>query len=84
MGPETMQSTCIQDIKQSDHSTENSTSDVQRLTDALAKVASLVVDNSIYLPIFERIEFELAALDAQSSAVSRARVIAARHQMALA
>ena len=80
MGSELMQNFCIDDNKQSG----DCSSDFQRLSAALAKVALLVVDNPIYLPIFERIEFELAALDAQSSAVSRARAIAARSQRALA
>jgi membrane-bound lytic murein transglycosylase MltF len=79
-----MQEFCIHDIDQSIRQTGNPTDDFKRLSAALEKVAMLVVDNPIYLPIFERIEFELAALNVQYNAVSRARAIAARSQMALA
>ena len=42
--------------------------------------AALVVADPVYLPIFERIERELAVLDAHGDAISRARAIAARHK----
>lgn len=84
MGSVPMHELCIEDINQSDHRAAPPTTDFQRLSAALSKVAALVVENDIYLPIFERIEFELAALDAQSDAVSRARAIAARSQRAFA
>lgn len=84
MGPETMQNICNYDFEQSNHVTAHSTAHFKRLTDARATVASLVVDNPIYIPIFERIELELATLDAECSTVSRARLIAARRQIALA
>ena len=44
--------------------------------------AALVVADPIYLPIFERIEYELAACEAKGDAVSRARAIAAHHRAA--
>ena len=44
--------------------------------------AALVVSDPVYLPIFERIEFELAAYEATGDAVSRARAIAATHRAA--
>jgi hypothetical protein len=44
--------------------------------------AALVVADPVYLPIFERIEHELAVFHAQDDAVSRARAIAARHRAA--
>lgn len=56
----------------------------QRLKAALVKVAMLVDENTIYMPIFQRIELELEAFDVKCNAVSRARTIAAQHQMVLA
>lgn len=44
--------------------------------------AALVVADPVYLPVFERIEHELAAYEAKGDAVSRARAIAARHRAA--
>lgn len=44
--------------------------------------AALVVADPVYLPVFERIEHELAAYEAKDDAVSRARAIAARHRAA--
>jgi hypothetical protein len=44
--------------------------------------AALVIADPIYLPIFERIEQELAAFEAKGDAISRARAIAARHKAA--
>ena len=84
MGNETMQKICTFKNKQADRTQTNQSPDLQRLNNALAKVAELVIDNPIYLPIFERLERELSALDAQSNALSRARAIAVQHQMALA
>ncbi|SOC14378.1 hypothetical protein [Rhodobacter maris] len=39
--------------------------------------AALVVADPVYLPVFERIELELAACQAKDDAISRARAIAA-------
>lgn len=44
--------------------------------------AALVVSDPIYLPVFERIEHELVALEAKGDAISRARAIAARQRAA--
>ncbi|MCB5409167.1 hypothetical protein [Pseudogemmobacter faecipullorum] len=44
--------------------------------------AALVVADPVYLPVFERIEHELAAYEAKDDAISRARAIAARHKAA--
>ncbi|AMY69050.1 hypothetical protein [Frigidibacter mobilis] len=44
--------------------------------------AALVVADPIYLPIFERIEHELATYEAKTDAVSRAHAVAARHKAA--
>lgn len=49
-----------------------------RLRCALEKVASLVVVDTIYLPIFERIEQEIRNLEAQEDAVERARKVVAQ------
>ena len=56
-----------------------SLSDLQKMH---RMAAALVISDPIYLPVFERIEHELAAFDAQSDAISRARAIAARHRAA--
>lgn len=42
--------------------------------------AALVITDPVYLPIFERIEHELAVFEARGDAISRARAIAARHK----
>lgn len=55
-----------------------------RLIEAQTKLAILVIDNPAYIPIFERVELELAALDEKNSIIARARAVAAQHQMALA
>lgn len=49
-----------------------------RLENALATVAQLVIEDPVYIPVFERVEQELAALDAQSETIFRAREIAIR------
>ena len=52
-------------------------SDLQRMH---RMAAALVVADPVYLPIFERIEHELAAFEARGDAISRARAIAVRHK----
>lgn len=42
--------------------------------------ADLVLADPVYVPIFERIEREIAALEGQGDAIDRARAIAARHK----
>ncbi len=42
--------------------------------------ADLVLADPVYVPIFERIEREIAALKGQGDAISRARAIAASHK----
>ncbi|QBX34261.1 hypothetical protein E4191_05680 [Paracoccus liaowanqingii] len=44
--------------------------------------AALVVDDPIYLPIFERIEKELARMDDKKTTLERARAILASHKAA--
>jgi len=50
----------------------------QRVEDALQFVAAIVAgpDGEVYLPIFHRLERELAAIDERESALARARSIA--------
>ena len=42
--------------------------------------AALVVADPVYLPLFERIELELATHEAKDDAISRARAISARQK----
>ncbi|RGP37736.1 hypothetical protein [Pseudotabrizicola alkalilacus] len=42
--------------------------------------AALVITDPVYLPVFERIEHELATYEAKDDAISRARAIAARQR----
>lgn len=56
------------------------TVDLKSLQSAYAKVAVLVLHDPVYLPIFERIEREIAALEVKGDAISRARAVAARHK----
>ena len=44
------------------------------------KVALLVLCDPVYSPIFERIEREIAALEAEGDVISRARAVAALHK----
>lgn len=50
----------------------------RRLEDALMTLATLVAEDSVYLPLFQRVEAELAALDKQESALDRAIALARR------
>ena len=51
----------------------------ERIEHALWFVAKIVAepDGEVYLPIFERLERELAAIDAKSDAMARARTLLA-------
>jgi len=49
--------------------------DIARIEQALEDVAVLLEDNLLYLPIFERLEEDLAAARAKQDARSRAREI---------
>lgn len=50
----------------------------RRLEDALVTLATLVVEDLTYLPLYDRLERELAALDQRAGAVARAKALAAR------
>ncbi len=54
--------------------------DHKSLQSAHRKLAVLVLHDPAYLPIFERIEKEIALLDDQGDAISRARAVAALHR----
>ena len=59
--------------------------DRTRLLAAYEFVAQMVADRpdgAAYLPLFERLEREVAALDARESAVERARRVARERQAA--
>jgi len=47
-----------------------------RLNNALSIVAKLVVADSTYLPIFERLEAEIEAMASNAGAIARAQAIA--------
>ena len=46
------------------------------------KVAALVLDDPVYIPIFERIEHEIENLEKENDVISRARAITARYKAA--
>lgn len=50
---------------------------LDRLKAALATVALLVVKDSVYAPIFARLEAEIAAEEARGDPIARARAIVA-------
>ena len=54
--------------------------DLKSLRSAYRKVAALVLHDPVYLPIFERIDREIAALEAEGDVISRARAVAALHK----
>lgn len=49
----------------------------RRLVDAQMKLAAMVVEDEAFLPIYRKIEDELALLDKDQDALSRARTLAA-------
>ena len=46
-----------------------------RLQVAIGKVAQLVVDDPTFIPVFERLERELANIRSQNDAIDRARAL---------
>lgn len=54
--------------------------DLKSLQSAYLKVATLVVHNPVYLPIFERIDREIAALQASDDMIARALAVATLHK----
>ena len=58
----------------------SSTPSIDRLRAAHVTMAKLVTLDPCYLPIFERIEHELARAEEQQDAISRARAIVHAHR----
>ncbi len=54
--------------------------DLKSLQSAHRKLAVLVLHDPAFLPVFDRIEKEIALLDDQADAISRARAIADLHK----
>jgi hypothetical protein len=54
--------------------------DIKSLQSAHRKMAVLVLHDPAYLPIFERIEKEIALLSDMGDTISRARAVAALHK----
>lgn len=48
---------------------------LKRLKEAQHKVAQLVMTDRVYLPIFERLESEIIALEGSNDLVDRARAL---------
>ncbi|WP_136057626.1 hypothetical protein [Candidatus Halocynthiibacter alkanivorans] len=54
--------------------------DLENLRKAHRRVAVLVVRNLAYAPIFERLEREIAMLEAEGDVISRARAASAHYK----
>jgi hypothetical protein len=54
--------------------------DLNTLKAAYQKVATLVNEDPAYLPVFKRIEHEIAVFEEQDDAINRARAIAERYK----
>jgi len=53
---------------------------LEHLKTAYSKAAALVIEDPVYLPVFERIELEIALFEKQDGAIQRARAIAERYK----
>lgn len=53
---------------------------ITRLQAAYAKVAALVVHDPVYIPIFERLDAEIAAFETAGDIVARARAVLNRQK----
>lgn len=51
--------------------------DLTSLQSAYLKMATLVLHDEVYLPIFQRIEREIAAFQEKDDVIARARAVAA-------
>jgi hypothetical protein len=58
---------------------ESMSIDLEKLKAAYSKAAALVIEDPVYLPIFERIEREIALYEKQDDAIKRAKAIAERY-----
>ena len=53
---------------------------IERLRAAYSKVAGLVLHDPVYVPIFLRLEAEIAAAEIEGEVIGRARAVAARQK----
>ena len=54
--------------------------DLKTLQAAYSKVAALVIEDQAYLPIFDRVEREIAFFEEQENVIERAKAVAARYR----
>nr|WP_309504077.1 hypothetical protein [uncultured Roseovarius sp.] len=54
--------------------------EIEILKAAYSKVASLVIEDPAYLPIFERIEWEIAMCQNRDDIIQRAKAVASRYR----
>ena len=75
------QSICKNCVTPSAHRYSGSMSpDLTSLQSAYLKLATLVLHDEVYLPVFERIEREIAVLQQKDDVIARARAVAALHK----
>lgn len=54
--------------------------DLEKLKAAYSKTAALVIEDPVYLPVFERIEREISFFEKRDDAIQRAKAIAERYK----
>lgn len=54
--------------------------DLKSLQAAYLKVAALVIEDVAYLPIFERIDHEIATFEKQDDLIQKAKAVVARYK----
>lgn len=54
--------------------------DLETLKAAYAKVAVLLIEDPVYLPVFKRIEHEISVFEKQDDAILRAKAVVARYK----
>jgi len=54
--------------------------DLKSLQAAYAKMAILLIEDPVYLPVFERIEREIVLFEKQDDTIQRAKAIAERYK----
>lgn len=59
---------------------ESMSVDLEHLKAAYSKTAALVIEDPVYLPVFERIEREIAYYEKQDDVILRAKAIAERYK----
>ncbi|MGH1455116.1 MAG: hypothetical protein ACRBBV_18330 [Paracoccaceae bacterium] len=53
---------------------------LEHLKAAYCKAAALVIADPVYLPVFERLQHEIACFERQEDVIERAKAIAERHK----